>query len=248
MRPLPLTSPMTQIDYTTAIINADGTIATFGGAGTSANQVQGVVAHDGVYIGNPLGLGAYATNAVQTAVAVGDMTRVAANLNGALHMCAPSGGADSAAYGMQFVVSLASRLGTSGSNLPLLVAGSWKNGSTWDPITKPSLISRLLSAAATTNSTLVRTGTGDVFKITGYNSNAAARYLKLYNKATAPTVGTDTPVWTEYLPALSKFEINMPTPLYFSLGIGYGLTTGGADADTGALIAGDILALNVVYA
>lgn len=32
------------------------------------------------------------------------------------------------------------------------------------------------------------------------NINAAARYLKLYNKASAPTVGTDTPVLTIPLP------------------------------------------------
>lgn len=122
------------------------------------------------------------------------------------------------------------------------------NGTTWDRKKKPSLTSRLLSAAATTNATSVKASAGDVFHISGYNANAAARYLKLYNLAVAPTVGTSTPIWTEYLAPQAKFTISLPTPMYFGTGIGYALTTGGADADTGALTAGDILAMTISYA
>lgn len=108
---------------------------------------------------------------------------------------------------------------------------------------------RLPSAAASTNATSVKASAGDVFKITGFNANAAARYLKLYNKASAPTVGTDAPIWTEYLPAQEKFSIDFDAaPLHFTLGIAYALTTGVADADTGALTAADVLALNGSYA
>lgn len=114
-------------------------------------------------------------------------------------------------------------------------------------IIQPLSVARLLSAAASVNSTLVKSSRGRVFRIAGFNANAAARYLKLYNKATAPTVGTDTPVWTEYLAPTSKFSIDLGG-LYFATGIGFGLTTAGADADTGALTAADILAMNLTYA
>lgn len=130
---------------------------------------------------------------------------------------------------------------------PLLNAPLIYNGTTWDRAKKPSLVSRLLSAAATTNATVVKASAGDVFRIVGYNNNAAARFLKLYDKATAPTVGTDTPVATIRLEATSRFDLELHS-LYFSAGIGYAITGAAADADTTALVAGDIVAMNVIYA
>jgi len=110
----------------------------------------------------------------------------------------------------------------------------------------PTSTARLVSAAASTNATSVKASQGRVFRITGYNSNAAARYLKMYNKASLPTVGTDTPIWTEYLAAQTKFSIDV-NGLNFSTGIAYALTTAGADSDTGALTAGDVTNLNIAY-
>ncbi len=105
--------------------------------------------------------------------------------------------------------------------------------------------SRILSAAATTNATSAKATAGSVRQITGFNAAVTARYLKFYNKASAPTVGTDTPRKTIYLPAGTAFVIDCND--YYATGIAYALTTGLADADTGALTAGDILALNVDY-
>ena len=110
------------------------------------------------------------------------------------------------------------------------------------------LIARLLSAAANTNSTLVKSSAGKLFSITGYNAATSVRYLKLYNKASAPTVGTDTPVATIALAPSAAFHINWADiGLTFATGIGFGLTTGSADADTGAPTAGDIVGLNAYY-
>lgn len=107
---------------------------------------------------------------------------------------------------------------------------------------------RIVSSPATTNASSVKGSPGVIQKVTGFNANAAARYLKLYDKATAPTVGTDTPIWTEYLPAQSEFDLDfVNTSLRFRTGIALALTTGAADADTGALTIADILALNVAY-
>lgn len=126
------------------------------------------------------------------------------------------------------------------------------NGTSWDRESKVATTARLLSAAASTNGTSVKASAGNVFKIVGVNTNAAARYLKLYNKASGPTVGTDTPVATLYLPptAVNGGQFNFDfggQPLYFATGIAYALTTAAADADTGALTAGDVVAMNIFY-
>lgn len=126
---------------------------------------------------------------------------------------------------------------------------TWWNGVGWDRGKKPNLISRLVSSAATTNATSVKTSAGDVFLVKGVNKAASTRYLKLYNKASAPTVGTDTPFDVIELPATAAFSISYASPgLYFSTGIAYAITGGGADSDTTALSAGDITSLSIAYA
>lgn len=129
----------------------------------------------------------------------------------------------------------------------VLTYGLIYNGTTWDRLRLPSATSRIVSSAASTNATLGKNATGWLFAVTGYNSNAVVRYLKLYNKASAPTVGTDTPIMTIALVPSAGFAIDFPAPYYFSTGIAYALTTGSADADTGAVGAGDILGLNLAY-
>jgi hypothetical protein len=106
---------------------------------------------------------------------------------------------------------------------------------------------RVLSAAATTNGANIKASAGTVKGIQGYNAKASAVYLKLYNKASAPTVGTDTPVKTIYLPASAAFAFDFGTGVAFATGISIAMTGAGADADTTALASGDILALNVDY-
>lgn len=115
-------------------------------------------------------------------------------------------------------------------------------------LANPTSVARLLSAAASTNATSAKGSAGRVFTIIGVNNAAAARFLKLYNKASSPTVGSDTPVATFQLPALQSFAIDIPRGLSFSTGIAYALTTAAADADTGALAAGDVTCLNIAYA
>lgn len=121
------------------------------------------------------------------------------------------------------------------------------NGTAWRPETAPSAVSRIPSAAASTNATVAKASAGDIHRVIGYNAAAAVRYLKLYNKATAPTVGTDTPVLTLPLKPLEHFNIEIGG-YNCSAGIGYALTTGAADADTAAVTAADIVGLNVIYA
>jgi len=104
---------------------------------------------------------------------------------------------------------------------------------------------RLVSAAASTNATVAKAANGTLRRITGYNARGSAVYLRLYDTATAPTVGTTAPRKTIYLPTATAFHLDFDD--YFGQGISYSLTTGSADNDTGAVSSGDILALNIDY-
>ena len=131
--------------------------------------------------------------------------------------------------------------------------GNTANTTPWlvtdTPATSGGLsVSRTLSAAST-NATSVKASAGQVYSIMAHNTNAAVRYLKLYNKASAPTVGTDTPVLTFPIPgntAGAGFALNVDKGIAFGTGIALALTTGVADADTGAVAANEIV-VNLLY-
>lgn len=102
-------------------------------------------------------------------------------------------------------------------------------------------------AAASTNATVVLAAPGRVTGIYAFSVSASIRYLKLYDKATAPTVGTDVPVLVMQLSNIgangNPREVRLPGDgLWFENGIGLALTGAADDADTTALTAGDIQA------
>lgn len=110
-------------------------------------------------------------------------------------------------------------------------------------------ISRVVSGAST-NATSAKASAGQVYTIMAHNINASVRYLKLYNKASSPTVGTDTPVLTLPIPGNSAgagfvFDTG-GAGIAFATGIAYAITTGVADSDTGAVAANEIV-VNVLY-
>lgn len=93
-----------------------------------------------------------------------------------------------------------------------------------------------LISAATTNATSVKTSAGVINDIMVSNASASAKYFKLYNKASAPTVGTDMPVKTILVPAGSTICIGCgPFGIRLTTGIAYALTGGIAVADTTAV-------------
>ena len=99
-------------------------------------------------------------------------------------------------------------------------------------------------SANTTNATSVTSAPATVHGWYLSNVNAAPRYLKLYDTASAPTVGTTTPVMTILIPgntAGAAANVEIRTGLRFSSGIGIGLTTGVADNDTNAVAANEII-------
>lgn len=104
---------------------------------------------------------------------------------------------------------------------------------------------RLLSATGTSqDAALMSAGPANLCRISGYNARASAVYLKIYNKASTPVVGTDTPALTFYLPASLSFNFRVDYRGFNGLGIG--LTTAAADNSTASVTAGDILGLNIL--
>jgi hypothetical protein len=101
-------------------------------------------------------------------------------------------------------------------------------------------------SAATTNSTLVLTGARNLIDMTISNDTATKVFVKLYNKATAPTVGTDVPFYVVMVPANTTIVYTNPYMygMNFSLGLGFGITGLSADADTTAVAAGVVVAVN----
>jgi hypothetical protein len=97
-----------------------------------------------------------------------------------------------------------------------------------------------VNAAASTNATSLKASAGNIFSIDVANENTYDVFLKLYDKASAPTVGTDTPVWT--IPVYSKtgFSRDFPRGRHFSTGIAYAITKLQADSDTTVVAAGDL--------
>jgi hypothetical protein len=98
-----------------------------------------------------------------------------------------------------------------------------------------------INSAATTNATSVKNAAGNLYQITASNINAATRYLKIYNKASAPTVGTDIPVLTIPIPTNTVQNIEFGTyGLRLGTGIALAITGAAADNDTTAVAAGDV--------
>lgn len=108
-----------------------------------------------------------------------------------------------------------------------------------------ALIYRLFSAA-TTNGNNIKASAGQLFGGFVYNAAASVKYLKFYNKASAPTIGTDTPVMTIPLPATTLINLEQVLGVEFTTGIGIGVSGALADNDTTAVAANDVV-LNLLY-
>jgi len=104
----------------------------------------------------------------------------------------------------------------------------------------------ILNSAGTTNGALILTGTSGLQAFYATNTGASAAFVKLYNKATAPTVGTDIPAMILPVPAAVAGVPGVCTlPIGFSgfrfaLGLGIAITGGVADSDTTVIAAGQV--------
>ena len=103
-----------------------------------------------------------------------------------------------------------------------------------------------LNSAASTNGNLILTGTSGLQAFHATNIGASAAFVKLYNKATAPTVGTDVPEMIIPVPAavggvpgVASLPIGF-NGHRFALGLGIAITGAVADSDTTAVAAGQV--------
>jgi hypothetical protein len=250
-------------NITTAIASLASILAklpSLGTAGTPSSNVisvQGVSSGTSIIVGGPVAGGATAGgnpvlagadfNSTLPTYTTGQRGGLQVTSRGSLRTYL-TGAVSAAGDGQAAVLVIVGRDDATGGAGFLGTMSFVYNGATLDKVKKPVAAStkRLLSAAASTNGDFAKASAGDVFNINGYNAAASVRFLKLYNKASAPTVGTDTPVLTIALPPGASFSHSWPAGLYFSTGIAFALTTGAPDADTGALTAADVVGLNVV--
>jgi hypothetical protein len=101
-------------------------------------------------------------------------------------------------------------------------------------------------SATTTNATAVSNAPANLSILHIVNTGDGVRFFKLYNKASAPTVGTDVPLITIGIPAVSSSSFTLPAlvGIDFSIGISFAITLGAADNNTTALtVASDVTGL-----
>jgi hypothetical protein len=96
-----------------------------------------------------------------------------------------------------------------------------------------------------TTGQVVKNGAGQVYNYYLYNNAATTRYVKFYDKGTAPTSG-DTPVWTLGIPAGSAANVAFPNGIAFASGISLRGTTLVANNDNTAPSANDLV-VNLGY-
>jgi hypothetical protein len=105
-------------------------------------------------------------------------------------------------------------------------------------------------SATTTNATEVSSVPANISILHMENSGDGVRYFKLYNKASAPVVGTDVPLITIGIPAVSSSSFTLPAliGIDFSIGISFAITLGAADTDATPLtVAANVTGL-IAYA
>lgn len=79
---------------------------------------------------------------------------------------------------------------------------------------------------------LIKGSAGQLYSLILQTNIGGEQYFKLYNKAVAPTVGTDTPFLTIGVRENAPVQIDFSAGVAFSLGIGIGATVLITDADT----------------
>lgn len=163
--------------------------------------------------------------------AAGSMSVVAASDSGML-----MGGSGIALLDAQAFATNSS-VDAGGTTRPFWCINSYYNGTTIDvvrgntagafAVNRPDTTGGLSTSRIVTGNTgFIKASVGQVYKITAYNVNAAVRYLHLYNKASAPTLSTDTPIITIPLLGASVREIDLSNlGATFATGIAWAYTT-----------------------
>jgi hypothetical protein len=251
----------TDLDYTPISVDAQGdpqvdvltlpnvTLA----AGTNTNEVVGDVAQDAAVAGNPVLIGLRASTATPTPMSAdGDSVYPWGTRTGALVIAGEivddavftPGTSRVVAQGLMADESSTDSVDEGDLGVPRMTLDR-KTIVTPEAHTAGGATPYHLVSAASTNATSVKASAGQIYMITASNVNAAPRYLKLYNKASAPSVGSDTPVHTFIIPGNTDGAgTNIPVPacgLEFTTGIALALTTEATDAGSTGVAANEIV-------
>jgi hypothetical protein len=151
-----------------------------------------------------------------------------------------SGTATANAYLSREIVTLTQPQGTAvtvSSGSISVVGSSTSSGTT----------SYTVNSAAGTNAASVKNSAFNLYGLSAMNTTASNKYVRIYQKATAPTVGTDIPVMVVSIPATSSKEIAFVPALRIGTGLAVAITGGAAATDSTAVAAGDVQLL-VSYA
>jgi hypothetical protein len=104
-----------------------------------------------------------------------------------------------------------------------------------------------VNSGATTNAASIKATGANLYGLSVMNASATTKYVRLFNLATAPTVGTSVPIMVVAVPATSSKEIEYVPALRFATGLAVAITGGAAATDSTAVAAGDVQLL-VSYA
>lgn len=91
-----------------------------------------------------------------------------------------------------------------------------------------------------TTGQVVKSSPGSLYQGSLTNNATSTRYVKFYNKATAPS-SADTPVWRIAVPPLSTVPLTLGDGLFFSTAISIRSSTGVADNDNTAPSSNDVV-------
>lgn len=241
------------------LVNSDGTEVF--GAGSLASQVQGNIG-SGVADGstNPVKVGGIASAAIPTTATAFQRVNLWLGLNGQTVIGGTTfTGADGSSNTLtQMTIS-------GGSAGHQTTAGYVFNGTTWDRqrgdtvgtdmvmsvrATAGGLTQFRRLATADTNLAVVKGSAGRVYAYTISNTTASAKFVRLYNKATAPVPASDNALIlrTIMVPANGIASHQVMAGLGgFTNGIAIDATGAIADTDATALAANDLI-ISIDYA
>lgn len=254
-------------DNTLSKLSCDlsGNLRSATGTGTLAAQVQGNVASGATDVGNPVKIGClYASPG---AASLGQRVDCLSDTYGRPSVTIGVLGGATDGFSNNAILSLSYRSqALTGVFYPTSTVGMIFNGTTWDRARSGGVTGMTgvtiqatptgaatpfkLIAANTNNSTLISAGVHTLYSVQVSNNSATLAYLKFYDKATAPTCGTDTPVKVLMMPGSAtgyseSYDLGA-SGIAVTLGLGICAVTGIADGDNTA-VAASTYAINIDY-
>lgn len=210
-----------------------GTIVYFEG---SAGSTDGIDGNWVALVGNQTGIGGNFLHHQTSAVG-----KFSGNISGLKYFRARAVGG----VGINLVVDLRLAAGTRSVFLnESLPVGSNKIGSVEIAVSGTPSYHKFISATGL-NPVSVKASAAKMTILYVVNGAATLRYFKLYDKASAPTVGTDVPLITITLPPTKDSSFKLPlSGIDFANGLAFACTLGVADSDTSPFtVTGEVTAL-----